>query len=80
MASATKTYTNDELLAVLMLSKTQTVDFTSAQIPAGAATTLAQAYLDLTLARDTAFPFGVALQHFANAQVPIIKAAIVAAG
>lgn len=79
MASVTKTYTNDELFAVLKLSKTQKVTFTAAQIPTAAANTLAQAYLDLVLARNTAYPFGRALQQFANTQVPIIKAAIAAA-
>lgn len=78
--AATKTYTNAELLAICNLAKIETVNFTAAQIPAGAATTMAQAYLDLCLGRDTSFPFGRKLQQFANAQVVLIKAAIVAAG
>lgn len=78
MADATKTYTNAELLEVLKLAKTETVDFVAADIPALAATTLAQAYLDLVLARNIGYPFGRALQQFANVQVPIIKAAIAA--
>lgn len=80
MATATKVYTNDELLAVLKLAKTEKVDFIAADIPTAAATALAQAYLNLVLAKNTAYPFGRVLQQFANAQVPVIKAAIIAAG
>lgn len=80
MASATKTYTNDELLAICKLAKTETVNFTAVQIPTAAANTMAQAYLDLILANNNAFPLGRKLQQFANAQVVLIKAAIVAAG
>lgn len=79
MASATKTFTNAELLAVCLLAKTESVDFTAAEIPTAAANTMAQAYLDLILAKDTSFPFGRKLQQFANAQVVLIKAAIAAA-
>lgn len=79
MASATKTYTNDQLFAVLTLGKTQKPNFTAAQIPVASATTMAQAYLDLQIAKDTSFPFGRSLQQFADAQIKLIKAAIAAA-
>lgn len=75
---ATKTFTNAELLAICKLAKTETVTFTAVQIPAGSVTTMSQAYLDLLLANDTAFPLGRKLQQFANAQVVLIKAAIAA--
>jgi len=78
MASATKTFTSAELLAICNLAKTETVDFTAAEIPVPEADAMAQAYLDLILAKDTSFPFGRKLQQFANAQVVLIKAAIAA--
>ena len=78
MATATKVYSNAELLEVLKLGKTETVTFTAAQIPAPQATTMAQAYLDLIIARNTAYPFGRVLQKFADAQIILIKAAIAA--
>lgn len=78
MATASKVYTNEELFAVLQLGKNEKTNFTAAQIPAPQATTMAQAYLDLQIARTTAYPFGRALQKFADAQIILIKAAIAA--
>lgn len=78
-ATATKVYTDVELYAVLKLAKTQKVDFAVADIPTAALTALGQAYLDLVLAKNTAFPFGRSLYQFADAQVKLVKAAIAAA-
>lgn len=77
MATATKNYTSGELYNVLKLAKVHTVDFEQADIPVDALTALGQGYLDLVLAKTTAFPFGRALQQFADAQIPLIKQAII---
>lgn len=81
MATATIAYTADQLHGILKMSTKHTVPFTAVEIPAGALTTLAQAYLDLLLTKNDSFePLGGQLRRFANAQVPVIKAAILAAG
>lgn len=78
-ATATKVYSDAELMAVLHLGKTEKVDFVAADIPTAALTALGQAYLNLVLAKNTAFPFGRSLQQFADAQIKVVRAAIAAA-
>lgn len=81
MATATITYTADQIHKILKMATKHKVTFTAAQIPAGTLTTLAQAYLTLLLAKNDSFEsLGSQLRRFANAQVPIVKADILAAG
>lgn len=80
MATGSVDFTKVELFAVLNLrSTTEVIDFVAADIPDVNATAMAEAYLDMLLARGADFePLGRKLRRFANVQLPIIKAAIAA--
>lgn len=79
MAFGNIEYTKEELFAVLQLTTTEVIDFVAVDIPDAAATALAEAYLDIVVARTALdWPVGRTLRKFANEQVPVIKAAIAA--
>lgn len=78
MATATTTVTDAQLQAVLALATTDKVNFLWENVPAPAVDALAQAYLNLMLAKHSTFePFGRQLRRFANTQIAILRAAAV---
>lgn len=78
MATATTTFTDAQLQAVLALATTDKVDFDWADVPALTVDALAQDYLQLVLNKTQTFePFGRQLRRFANAKIAVLRAAAV---
>ncbi len=78
MATATTTFTDAQLQAVLALATTDKVDFDWVDVPAPTVDALAQDYLNLILAKNQTFePFGRQLRRFANAKMAVLRAAVV---
>lgn len=76
MATATTTFTDAQLQAVLALATTDKVDFDWADVPALTVDALAQDYLQLVLNKTQTFePFGRQLRRFANAKIAVLRAA-----